>query len=62
MKKSVRLTTSESGDWQILEVDGVEWASGHTIPDTDWLGLISEHFDGMVESTVIPDEDMETRC
>lgn len=62
MKKSVRLTTSESGDWQILEVDGVEWASGHTISETDWLELISEHFDGMIESVVISDEDMETRC
>lgn len=62
MKKFVKLTTSESGDWQILEVNGVEWASGHTISEIDWLGLISEHFDGMVESAVIPDEDMETRC
>lgn len=62
MKKFVKLTTSESGDWQILEVNGVEWASGHTISETDWLGLISEHFDGMIERTVIPDEDMETRC
>ena len=62
MKKFVKLITSESGDWQILEVNGVEWASGHTISEIDWLGLISEHFDGMIESTVISDEDMETRC
>lgn len=62
MSKLVKLITSESGDWQILEVNGVEWASGHTISEIDWLGLISEHFDGMIERTVIPDEDMETRC
>lgn len=62
MSKLVKLITSESGDWQILEVNGVEWASGHTISEIDWLGLISEHFDGMIEKTVISDEDMETRC
>lgn len=62
MSKFVKLTTCESGDWQILEIDGVEWASGHSILDTDWLGLISEHFDGMIECACISDEEMAERC
>lgn len=62
MSKFVKLTNCESGDWQILEVDGVVWASGHSISEHDWLGLISEHFDGMIECTCISDEEMEVRC
>ena len=62
MEKFVKLTTSESGDWQILEVDGVEWASGHSISADDWLGLISEHFGGMIDRATISDEEMELRC
>ena len=62
MDKFVKLITCESGDWQILEVDGVKWASGHSISADDWLGLISEHFDGMIERATISDEEMEARC
>jgi hypothetical protein len=62
MDKFVKLTVSESGDWQILEVDGVEWASGHSISYIDWLGLISEHFDGLVELQTISDKEMEAIC
>ena len=61
-EKFVKLTTSESGDWQILTVDGVECASGHSISEVDWLGLISEHFDGMIERVTVSDEEMEVRC
>ena len=62
MDKFVKLTNCESGDWQILEVDGVEWASGHSISEVDWLGLLSEHFDCMIECVCISDEEMEARC
>ena len=62
MGKFIKLTTCESGDWQILEVDGMEWASGHNISEIDWLELISEHFDGMIEIITISDEEMEARC
>ena len=62
MDKFVKLTTSESGDWQILEVDGVVWASGHSISENDWLELISENFDGLIERKTISDEEMEARC
>ena len=62
MEKFVKLTSCESGDWQILEVDGKKWAAGHSISNVDWLGLLSEHFDAMIEYRVIPDEEMELLC
>lgn len=62
MDKFVKLTVSASGDWQILEVDGVKWASGHSISAIDWLGLISEHFNGLVELQTISDEEMKAIC
>ena len=58
----VKLINCESGDWQILEVNGTEWASGHNISDVDWLGLLSDHFNCMVECEYISDEEMEVRC
>ena len=62
MEQIITLTTSKSGDWQILEINGIEWASGHSISVDDWLRLISEHFGGMIERATISDEEMETRC
>ena len=62
MDKFVKLTTCESGDWYILEVDGVEWASGHSISEHDWLGLLSEHFGCRIERVCISDEEMESLC
>ena len=62
MEKFVKLTNCESGDWQILEVDGTVWASGHSISDVNWLGLLSEHFGAMIECKIIPDEEMELLC
>ena len=62
MEHFVKLTVSESGDWQILEIDGVEWASGHSISSHDWMGLLSEHLDCQIEYRTISDEEMEIRC
>ena len=62
MEKTITLTTSKSGDWKILEINGAEWASGHNISDVDWLGLLSEHFDCQIEAICISDEEMEARC
>ena len=59
---NIKLTTCESGDWHILEVNGTEWASGHSISENDWLELLSEHFDCRAEYECISDEEMEARC
>ncbi len=58
----IKLTTCESGDWQILEVNGIEWASGHSISENDWLGLLSENLGCHIERVRISDEEMELRC
>ena len=62
MEQIVTLTTSKFGDWKIIEINGTEWASGHSISDVDWLGLLSEHFDCRIEVVCISDEEMEARC
>ena len=62
MEQHIKLTTCESGDWQILEVNGTEWVSGHSISEDDWLDLLSEHFDCKIETECISDEEMESRC
>ena len=62
MEKTITLTTSKSGDWQILEINGIEWASGHSISNVDWLGLLGEHFNCQIEVIWISDEEMEARC
>ena len=62
MEKTITLTTSKSGDWQILEINGNEWASGHSISNVDWLNLLGEHFNYQIEVIWISDEEMEARC
>ena len=62
MDNFVKLITCESGDWMILEINGVEWASGHRINENDWLGLLSEHLNCQIERACISDEEMELRC
>lgn len=58
----VELTTNESGDWSILEVNGEIVHSGHSVPDHIWLELISEYFKATVIETEISDEEMEKNC
>lgn len=62
MDNYIKLITCESGDWQILEVNGAEWASGHSISEDNWLELLREHFDCKVETECLSDKEMEERC
>ena len=62
MDTCIKLTTCCSGDWQILEVNGTEWASGHSITEDEWLEIFKEHFDCRIERECISDEEMELRC
>ena len=64
-KPYIKLTTCEGGDWSILEASdstGVIYEqSGHSISDSDWLGLISLlGYDTCEEC--ISDEAMEALC
>ena len=60
-KPLITLTTCDSGDWEILSVDGKEFASGHRIDSIDWLGLL-DSLDYLTEKDHISDEEMEERC
>lgn len=62
MEKSIKLTTCESGDWEILEINGERWASGHSITVHEWLDLLREHFGCAVERVCVSDEEMEMMC
>lgn len=62
MEKFIKLTNCESGDWQVLEVNGTVWASGHSISEDDWLGLLSEHLDCQIQKICVSDEEMELLC
>lgn len=59
----IKLTTNESGDWSILEVDCGETfhRSGHSISKWDWIELL-EALGYTVETESITDEEMEERC
>ena len=58
----VKLTTCESGDWEILEVNGNKWASNHRISNSDWLAFISTFSGVEVDKEEITDEEMELRA
>lgn len=59
----IKLTTNESGDWYILEVDCGETfsRSGHSISKQDWIELL-ETLGYKVECEIITDEEMENKC
>ena len=56
---NIKITTCDSGDWTIVEIDGEEVTSGHSI---DWVELIKEFFIVHVVEECISDEEMEERC
>lgn len=62
MGNLVKLITCECGDWEILEVNGIEFASGHSIPAYKWLELLKEYCGCAIKTECISDEEMELRC
>ena len=58
----ITLTTNESGDWSVLEVDCGETfhRSGHEISKWDWIELLKT-LGCKVETEIITDEEMENR-
>ena len=59
---NIKITTCDSGDWTIIEIDGKEVASGHSISTYDWVEIVEEYFGINVTEECISDEEMETRC
>lgn len=60
-RKYFKLTTCESGDWEILEEDGCEVASGHRIDNHTWIEVLRS-LGCHVDEECISDEEMEQRC
>ena len=49
---------SESGDWAVLRVNGKNYASGHSIPDHEWMELLAE-LGAEIDYVEISDKEME---
>jgi hypothetical protein len=59
MKKLlIEVITCESGDWEVLKVDGKIEYEGHDIPEFVWMTLI-EKLGHTADPRIISDEDME---
>ena len=56
---NIKITTCDSGDWTIVEINGEEVESGHSI---DWVEFIKEFFNAHIVEECISDEEMEMRC
>ena len=56
----IDLITCDSGDWDVLMVDGEIFYEAHEIPDDVWLELL-EAFGVSNKEYCISDEDMENR-
>ena len=58
MKDTVSLTTNESGDWEVLSLNGEVYAEGHDISTDTWIDLIHDlGHKGIIEE--VTDEEME---
>lgn len=56
----IKITTCDSGDWEILEIDGKLWTSGHHIDNHVWLELLRLHFGCEIVEECLSDEEMES--
>lgn len=42
MKNTIRLISNESGDWEVLLLNGEVYEEGHDIPTHTWMNLIHD--------------------
>jgi len=58
MKDTIRLVTNESGDWEVLLLNGEVYEEGHDIPADTWIDLIHDlGHEASIED--VTDEEME---
>lgn len=57
-KGVIELITCDSGDWEVLRVNGEVFEEGHSIPSFIWIRLLND-FDIESEETSISDDEME---
>ena len=58
MGDTIKLFTNESGDWEVLLLNGEIYYEGHNIPTFIWLELICE-LGYEVSTKDLTDEEME---
>jgi hypothetical protein len=57
----IELITCDSGDWDVLKVNGKIFFEGHEIPDHVWLDLLQTKFAIPCKGYAISDDAMENR-
>lgn len=58
MDDTIGLVTNESGDWEVLLLNGEVYYEGHNIPAFIWLNLVNE-LGYVVNTRELTDEEME---
>lgn len=58
MSDTIKLVTNESGDWEVLFLNGEIYCEGHSIPTCTWLNLFRE-LGHEVSTKDLTDEEME---
>lgn len=59
MGNTICLVTNESGDWEVLFLNGEIYYEGHNIPTFIWLNLVRE-LGHEVSTKDLTDEEMES--
>lgn len=59
MKNTIKLVTSESGDWEVLFLNDEIYDEGHNIPTHTWLNIITR-LGCDVNTIELTDEEMES--
>lgn len=58
MSSTIRLISNESGDWEVLLLNGEVYEEGHDIPTHTWMNLI-HGLGHEVSIEEVTDEEME---
>ena len=59
MKPKIEVIGNESGDWEVLLLDGQVIGEGHSLNINDWQALLIHAFDTYVRVKEISDKNME---
>lgn len=59
---TIKLISCESGDWEILELNGETYSSEHKMENDDWIRLIKTLTGIEIEKVTISDEEIEDLC
>ena len=57
-KTRIELITCDSGDWEVLKIDGEIFAENHRLSSYDWVRFLNK-LKCEIEEIEISDEDME---